>query len=97
MQEHRTARPALMGVPKGYRPWQYAEAIGERRGKAEGTAEFHAQLRQALLTVLATCGLTVSAVAQAAIAQCTDAAQFSRWLVAAATATDCAQVFGDCG
>ncbi len=90
MEQQECANPQTTGVPKAYKAWQYAEAHGKSVGVAQGVA-------RALRDVLAARGLALTVEQDARIAQCQDSAQLSRWLVAAATATAGAQVFGDRG
>lgn len=70
------------------------EALGEARGEARGEEKGRlAALSHSLLTVLHVRGFIVSAVQQAQIATCHDAATFDRWLLRAVTAQSPAQVF----
>ena len=90
MEQQEPARPTFIAVPKGYRPYQYAEARAEARGEARGEAR---ALRQTLLAIAAARGVVVPPDVEARIAGCNDSAQLNRWIVLAATAAQVDQIF----
>lgn len=101
MQQLNSRAPILMTVPEDYKPGDIArevaievgEARGEARGKATAEAQARQRTRQTLGILLARRGLATTPADDARIAASNDAEELLAWVLAAATATDVAQVF----
>ena len=85
MQQLNSRAPIPMTVPKDYKPGDFAREAGAEMERK--------RIRQTLRELLTKRGVALSEGDNNQIAQCADSGKLLGWLIAAATATDLAQVF----
>lgn len=76
-------------TPAGRKTRLFLEAQARKRGRIEGEAKGK---REALLALLKTRGLPVSAEQRAAVRGCVDTAKLDQWIVRAVTASSTSEV-----